>query len=177
MCIGAPQPQPSDYLPRVYLGPGMLHSTADPTVVTTVLGSCVSVCLIDRRRGIAGMNHFVLPSNDGRELDARYGDTAIEWLFRETATLCGTTNGLEAKVFGGAEVLSPGAPFESVGARNVEQALALLGRLRIPVVAQRTGTAVGMVVHLHTATGMVLVKSIDHHSVVGVDPIPLVLDI
>jgi chemotaxis protein CheD len=170
-------PAASELLPRVYLGPGMLHIAAEPMVLTTVLGSCVAVCLVDRRRRVAGMNHFVLPSNAGRPLEARYGDTAIAWLLDETVRLCGTAEDLEAKVFGGAEVLSPGLPRESVGARNVELALTRLAQLGIPVVAQRTGDAAGMVVHLHTATGMVLVKSIEHHGATAVDPVPLIFDI
>lgn len=165
MC-DVPLRTPRDHalLPRIYLGPGMLHSTCDPLILTTVLGSCVSVCLIDRRRRVAGMNHFVLPHNGDRPSDPRYGDAAIEMLVEETAALCGDRGGLEAKVFGGAEVLSPGMPRESVGARNVAAALLHLERLSIPIVARRTGDVTGLVVHLHSASGDVLVRPITPQS-------------
>ena len=44
--------------------PGEYFATTRDLVVVTVLGSCVSVCLRDRRSGIGGMNHFMLPGND-----------------------------------------------------------------------------------------------------------------
>src|SRR4051812_50175375 len=45
----------------VYLLPGELHASAEQTQVTTILGSCVSVCLWDQKLRIGGMNHFLLP--------------------------------------------------------------------------------------------------------------------
>ena len=45
-----------------FLKPGYILIASKPTVISTVLGSCVSVCLYDRKRGAGGMNHFQLPS-------------------------------------------------------------------------------------------------------------------
>ncbi len=46
----------------VKLLPGEYFASGEDLVIVTVLGSCVSVCLRDPLNGIAGMNHFMLPS-------------------------------------------------------------------------------------------------------------------
>ena len=48
-------------VPSVYLYPGELIATSDPSVISTVLGSCVSVCLLDPVTKSGGANHFLLP--------------------------------------------------------------------------------------------------------------------
>ncbi len=56
-----PAPAPSTIIASVYLHPGEVYVTGEPTRITTILGSCVSVCLFDARAGVAGLNHFLLP--------------------------------------------------------------------------------------------------------------------
>ena len=45
--------------------PGEFYVSAQQEMVSTVLGSCVSACVRDKRRGIGGMNHFMLPEPTG----------------------------------------------------------------------------------------------------------------
>jgi chemotaxis protein CheD len=142
---------------RVYLLPGTLYCAAEPTVVTTVLGSCVSVCLWHPLRRVAGINHFLLPSG---ERSLRYGDIAIPALVEEMVHLGCHVHTIEAKVFGGATVLRGEPTSHDVGPKNVELALEHLARLGIPVVAQRTGGRSGLSLRLFTATGEVLVRSV-----------------
>src|SRR6185503_16258878 len=42
---------------RVYLAPGRLYASAGPVQVTTILGSCVAVCLWDAHERVGGINH------------------------------------------------------------------------------------------------------------------------
>jgi chemotaxis protein CheD len=142
---------------RVYLLPGTLHCTAEPTVVTTVLGSCVAVCLWHPVRCVAGINHFLLPSG---EHSLRYGDIAIPALVEEMRRLGCHVHGIEAKVFGGAAVLRGEPSSNDVGPKNIETALEHLAHLGIPVVAQRTGGRSGLSLRLFTTTGEVLVRSV-----------------
>ena len=44
--------------------PGEYYVTPREMMIVTVLGSCVSACIRDRQRGIGGMNHFMLPTED-----------------------------------------------------------------------------------------------------------------
>ncbi|MEG1028908.1 MAG: chemotaxis protein CheD, partial [Brevundimonas sp.] len=68
---------------RVHVGQGEHLVTSDPDVVlSTVLGSCVAMCLRDPVAGVGGMNHFMLPEGAGAGTDAgrRYGAYAMELL-------------------------------------------------------------------------------------------------
>lgn len=109
--------------------PGEYYVTDKPLMVTTVLGSCVAACIRDRRSGIGGMNHFLLPegSDDSSPLSEsmRYGSYAMEILINEILKLGGQRSNLEAKVFGGGNVL-PGMTTMNVGARNAHFVLEYL---------------------------------------------------
>lgn len=143
---------------QIYLLPGMIHCATHASEVTTVLGSCVAVCLTDPLRRISGMNHFVLPCSQDGHSGTRYGDVAIDELVAAMRRLCGNHCALEAKIFGGAEVLPVSVSGTSVGSRNVAAALEHLDRLGIPVVAQRTGDTSGFLIRLISTTGEVLVR-------------------
>lgn len=145
---------------HVYLLPGMIHCATRASEVTTVLGSCVAVCLTDPASGISGMNHFVLPQSQEGHSGSRYGDVAIDQLVAAMRELCGAHCALEAKIFGGAEVLPATANGVSVGARNVAAALDRLERHGIPVVARRTGETTGFLIRLLSTSGDVLVRSL-----------------
>src|SRR6476469_9811222 len=110
--------------PQVYLHPGQIFSSSESALVTTILGSCVAVCLRDPVTGVTGINHFLLPKNPMRGTDdARYGDTAMERLVAAMWQLGAGAERVVAKVFGGACVLRN---FEnnsrSIGALNVSAA-------------------------------------------------------
>lgn len=102
--------------------PGEYFATQDSTLIVTVLGSCVSVCLRDPITRIAGMNHFLLPANKDdvnfNSESARYGIYAMEVLINHLMKLGAGKQRLEAKVFGGANVLQQ-LRTNSVGAQNV----------------------------------------------------------
>lgn len=144
-------------LPIIMIGQGDVFASADPCVVSTVLGSCVAVCLHDRCRRAGGVTHFVLPTApaDGRP-DNRCGNHAIAALIERMAALGCAPDDLCAKIFGGAvpDGLRPGSPF-AVGSANVALARELLARHAIPLTADRTGGPRGMKIRFETATGRV----------------------
>lgn len=108
--------------------PGEFYVTRHDEAVSTVLGSCISACISDRRLGVGGMNHFMLPEDGGagsasdRWLDpstglaTRYGTHAMECLINELMKLGARREHLEIKLFGGGRIL---ASMTDVGARNV----------------------------------------------------------
>jgi chemotaxis protein CheD len=147
----------ADGLRQVFLEPGALHCTNKPSVIRTVLGSCVAVCLIDRHCRAAGMNHFVLPTG---QPTLRYGDIAIDHLIHKMGRLGCNIGDLRAKVFGGAAVLPYGVAEDTVGTKNVDLALEWLRSRSIPVMARRTGGENGLLIRLYTATGRVMVRPI-----------------
>ncbi len=64
---------------RAYLHPGEVVLSATPTVLSTILGSCVAVCLFSRG-GAGGMNHYLLPRWTSGEATARFGNVAVRRL-------------------------------------------------------------------------------------------------
>jgi len=137
-----------------YLRQGMIIADRQSRLVSTVLGSCVSVCLFDRQAGIGGINHYLLPFWNGDGIPTpKFGNIAIELLQQKLLELGATPKKLEAKIFGGAALLSDGTGPFSVGSRNIDIARYLLGQLRIPIVAEDVGGRSGRKIIFHTATG------------------------
>ncbi|QYJ80383.1 chemoreceptor glutamine deamidase CheD [Shewanella acanthi] len=119
--------------------PGEYFATRENSMIVTVLGSCVAVCLYDPVLKIGGMNHFLLPndSNPTATLmtdSGRYGVYAMELLINHVLKLGARRNALEAKVFGGGNVLK-GFTVQNIGERNAEFVLEYLQMEQIPVVA------------------------------------------
>jgi chemotaxis protein CheD len=142
----------------IFLSPGAIHCASTPSVVTTILGSCVAVCLWDSHVRVGGMNHYVLPHQGRDTVSTRFGDVAIDQLIEGMARLGCHLSSLRAKLFGGAAVLPFGANADTVGNQNVRIALELLRHHGIPLLARRTGGHTGVLIRLYTETGEVLVR-------------------
>jgi chemotaxis protein CheD len=137
-----------------------------PTVVQTLLGSCVSVCLVDRKAGIGGMNHILLPGKaDLHSFDAsaRYGVNAMEMLIGSIQRAGAARKQLEAKVFGGANVLTGLDKTFNPGFRNGTFALEFLDLERIPVIGHDIGGFNARRIYLRTDTGEVFMKRIPRY--------------
>jgi len=108
---------PLDGCWHVQITQGETHvSDSANEVLTTVLGSCIAACIRDPRVKIGGMNHFLLPEGDGNDRNAqRYGVNAMELLINGLLKRGANRQRLEAKIFGGANVL---AGLSDVGTRN-----------------------------------------------------------
>lgn len=144
--------------------PGEYFVTNGDKMIVTVLGSCVAVCLRDKVNGIGGMNHFLLPNDGSNETgllteSARYGVYAMELLINHLLKMGATRARMEAKVFGGGNVLR-GLKVNNVGQRNVEFILDYLQIERIPVVAKDLLDDYPRKVYFFPDTGKVLVKKI-----------------
>ena len=99
-------------------------------LVSTILGSCVSVCLRDRESGLVGVNHFVSPYGDA----VKYGEGAMRVLLGELG------NNVEAKVFGGASLYEVG---RDVAVSNIDFAMRYLWERGIPVLSRDLGGRYG----------------------------------
>ncbi|MBF0095500.1 MAG: chemotaxis protein CheD, partial [Alphaproteobacteria bacterium] len=109
---------------QVHLFPGEMICFPEPRLITTILGSCVAVCLWDKSLRFGGMNHFLLPSWEHQgEPSLRYGNVAVEALVREMLDLGSRMEDLRAKVFGGANVLPTSGDNPTIGTRNIEMAI------------------------------------------------------
>ncbi len=121
----------------VYLPPAELVVSAAPLAVTTILGSCVAVCLCDPLLGVGGINHYLLPhrAEPGEGL-LRFGNLSTERLITQLTALGCRAERLEAKIFGGAWIIGsrPGRG-EHLGAQNVRAAEGILRERGIRIAA------------------------------------------
>lgn len=144
----------------VKLMPGEYFAHDDEVLLTTTLGSCVAACLWDRRAQVGGMNHFMLPEGSGAAAlgaSGRYGSYAMELLINGLMKRGATRATLEAKVFGGAQLISGLSALE-IGAANTGFVLDYLRTERIPVVARDVLGSVARKVCFLPASGKALVK-------------------
>ena len=144
--------------------PGEYYCTFKDMLIVTVLGSCVSACIRDRVSGIGGMNHFMLPdggdsSNPLISVSARYGTYAMEVLINELLKSGARRDNLEAKVFGGGNVLR-GLTALNVGERNAAFVRAYLKAEGIRVLAEDLNDIFPRKVYYFPRTGRVLVKKL-----------------
>lgn len=142
-----------------FLHPSTIWISKEPSLVITVLGSCVSICLFDKKKCIGGINHFMLPYWNGEGLESpRYGNVAIFQLFQKMLDLGVKKEDIVCKIFGGAELLSEQPSVFNVGQRNVDLARKVIQEMGIPVVSSSTGGKQGRKIHFNTGTGEVLQK-------------------
>lgn len=136
-----------------YITQGEFRVSQDPDeVFSTILGSCVAVCLRDPVARVGGMNHFLLPSgHDGeRGRSMRYGVHAMEMLINALFKLGAGRDRLEAKLFGGARL---SMNLRDVGADNAAFALDYLAAEDINCVASSLGGNSARRVLFHPVTG------------------------
>lgn len=153
----SPEPATAEKVTQ-YLQPGFLH-VARATTITTILGSCVAVCLWDATRRTGGMNHFLLPRGPASaESAGRFGETAVPRLIERLIDAGARPGGLEAKIFGGACITAALQRQDHLGLKNVDIAVQILEQSGIAIVAMDVGGTRGRKVLFHTGDGTVLVK-------------------
>ena len=141
--------------------PGEYYVSGKDMVLVTVLGSCVAACIRDRANGIGGMNHFMLPGDGGDILSAsaRYGTYAMEKMINDMLKMGAKRSNLQAKLFGGGNVL-PGIALSNVGGRNADFAIEYLNTEKITIVATDMLDVYPRKVHFFPKSGRVLVKKL-----------------
>lgn len=143
--------------------PGEYYVTRSEECVTTVLGSCVSACIRDVKRGIGGMNHFMLPVHRGADQSsvisdaARYGNFAMEHLINDILHFGGQRSSLEFKLFGGGRIMQA---MMDVGRKNIEFVLEYLQTEGFTVASQDLGDVYPRKVMYFPKTGRVRIKKL-----------------
>jgi chemotaxis protein CheD len=138
--------------------PGEYFVHDEDLLIMTTLGSCIAACLWDRHARVGGMNHFMLPEGAGSGLDSgRYGSYAMELLINELLKRGASRATLEAKVFGGGQVIA-GMNTMNVGERNTQFVMDYLKTERIPVVSKDVMDVYPRKVCFLPASGKAMVK-------------------
>lgn len=152
---------PSD-TPTHYLYPASLIIKREPSIINTLLGSCVAIILYDKISKVSGMNHYMLPLWNGKGIPSpKYGNIAIEKLLQGMLRNGAKKENIVAKVFGGGEVIDNMNQHFKIGQRNIELAFDKLKELDIKIVAKSVGGPLGRKIQLNTSTGEIRMKYID----------------
>lgn len=155
--------------------PGEFFSTAGDELISTVLGSCISVTLFDERNAFGGINHFMYASishaiEDSPDMRGRYGEFAVELLLEDMLKKGADRTALSAKIFGGSNVfnLPPDAGIQ-VGDMNIRFAFDYLKKQNIPIVASDTGGVYPRKIYFDPKTSKVWLKRIKTHNTADVN--------
>ena len=145
-----------------YLYPAALYVSIYPTIVSTLLGSCVAVCLYDPVRKFGGINHYMLPFWNGEGLSSpKYGNIAIRMLIDKMIKQGSSKKNMIAKVFGGAAVLETSRQVFFIGERNISMAYEFLEKEGVEILAASTGGSKGRKILFNSFTGEVRQKYIE----------------
>jgi chemotaxis protein CheD len=153
-------------MPAAKILPGEYYVTKADEIITTVLGSCISVCIHDLSVGVGGMNHFMLPiSKSGGWKGAenplseanRYGNYAMEHMINELLKHGATRENLEVKIFGGGQIISK---LTQIGEKNIEFIHLYIRNERLRLASEDVGGVLARKVVYYPATGRVRVKKL-----------------
>lgn len=134
------------------------------TVLTIGLGSCVGICLYDRRRKIAGLAHIMLPDSSKVRNNSsvfKFADTAIPLAIEEMVKQGAFKANLVAKIAGGAQMFkSASNSFQSdIGSRNIAAVEEALKKSGIFIIEKDVGGNDGRTMIVNSQTGLVTIKS------------------
>lgn len=131
---------------------GQYEISADPGLVMhTLLGSCIAACLCDPVAGVGGMNHFLLPGKaDDQDRSLRYGINSMELLINGLLRAGASRGRLQAKLFGGAKMLSN---LKNIGESNSDFARWFLEMEGIKCVNSSVGGTRGRKIRFWPHTG------------------------
>jgi chemotaxis protein CheD len=132
-------------------------------LITYALGSCVGICLYDKRTKISGLSHIMLPDStscgEANLNRMKFADTAIPDMVKKMVSMGAMQTALTAKIAGGALMFKIASDRFNIGERNVAAVKSALQLLRIPVIVSDTGSNYGRTVFFYPEDGRVLVKS------------------
>jgi chemotaxis protein CheD len=145
----------------VRMGELAASKTEGDRLVSLGLGSCIGLALLDRRVGVGGLAHIVLPASAGHpELNQlKFADHAVPELIARVVALGARRGMIEAVLVGGASMFGGTGPAHEVGQRNEAAVRAALAAVRIKVVAADTGGSRGRTVRLDPRAGLVTVRA------------------
>lgn len=145
---------------RIFLLPGEYHISKQPEVVETLVGSCVAVCLYNKKTGHAAMNHFLQDhpaSETGCDI-GKYATTATEYIINALMKLDPVPSHYRAQIFGGAAVIKTASDKASIGKVNSDTARKILANHRIRIIREEVGGTRGRRVRFDTSTNSVFCR-------------------
>jgi chemotaxis protein CheD len=144
----------------VRMGELATSAVAGDVLVSLGLGSCIGLALLDRRAGVAGLAHVVLPASGGNAPPRswKFADFAVPELIDRVTKHGARRTGLEAVLVGGASMFAVSKSTLEVGQRNETAVRELLSKARISVIKAETGGSRGRTIRVYVGANRVTVK-------------------
>jgi len=154
---------------RVFLKPGELYISDIPTIVSTILGSCVSMTIFNKRLKTGGICHAMLPKSPYTKEHSvleygifRYVDSSILYMLKKFEAMGISKDEMEVKILGGADVIDRiNDDIASIGQKNIEIAMETIRNERLKLMISDVGGSLGRKIHFYTHTGKILLKRIN----------------
>ena len=150
------------------LGIGEILIIRQAASISTVLGSCVAICLYSEDGSIGAMNHFVLPRPDAlsrADDEYRYGEASCQAMIETVLAQTGINRKLLlAKIVGGASINQSQGLSRDIGNQNIEVARKALARYKIPIVAEDIAGGLGRKVFFFAGSGKVRISMLEKDS-------------
>ncbi len=149
----------------VTVGISDLNVVKNPdTLVTFALGSCVGICLFDQISKVAGLSHILLPrykAMPGENSHMKFADTAIPLLVQRMEAQGARKICLKAKIAGGAQMFAStgNSSIAAIGQQNVQSVKETLQKMRIPLVAEDTGSNFGRTLYFSASDCVMVIRS------------------
>ena len=158
-------------LPVINLRPSELHMTREESMITTLLGSCVAVCLYSRSLNAGAMCHCLLPyyhkvkAEDKPQEIFKYVNTSVAHMVEMLTNEYKIPRWhFKAKIFGGARVLENKAGSwrdeQAIGNKNIEAARASLHKHGIEIAFEKVGGDSGYKIFFHSPVGDVFIRPV-----------------
>jgi len=137
---------------------GIVTSSA-PTVLETLLGSCVGISLWCQETHHGALAHAMLSESQGcLKQPGRFVDTAIPEMLDQLGKKGARRRAIVAKICGGSNMFKTSSSAHEVGRKNIDMACKLLRLQKIPILAQHVGGTSGRVIYQDLETGEIRVK-------------------
>jgi chemotaxis protein CheD len=148
---------------KTIIGIGEFVAAKNPQILVTLgLGSCVGVCIIDKRTGIGGLIHVMLPDSGGKIVvkPGKYADTGIPILIDEMKKIGASTLSLDAKIAGGAAMFKKAGSSMEVGKRNIEAVKKTLLKYKIRLKTNDVGGNRARSIEFNLNNGVLSVRKV-----------------
>lgn len=134
-------------------------------LITIGLGSCVGIALQDKKNGIAGLAHIMLPNSENFSNinnPIKFSDLAIPILIKEMLNKGAQKKELKAKIAGGASMFNftDSKANMDIGARNSASVKSVLKEEGIPIISEDIGGTKGRTITFDSVTGDLQVKTV-----------------
>ena len=145
----------------INVGVAQMQSSATPTVLRTILGSCIGICIYDKVKKSGGMAHILLPTRGASEKSEKYADSAVPLLIDTLIKSGCKKENLSAKIAGGASMFkfTSNMSLAQIGEKNIEMTIKTLEENHIPIMALDVGGNAGRVIDFYLEDGRLKVRA------------------